>query len=259
MRNLNRGANKTSLISQEITWLLNEKYKGKVVLEAKKDIERLKAGEPVDYLIGFKKFLDCKIDLSFKPLIPRAETEFWVKQAIEEVKKRKSKVRIKCLDMFAGSGCCGIAVLKQLKNSQCDFVDIDDNCLKQIKLNLKLNGIDKKRFKVIKSDVLEKIKGQYDLILANPPYISFKNKAKIQKSVLQYEPQTALLAKDNGLFFIKKFIQLVKNFLAKNGIIYLEFDSAQKKDLEKYLKKQGFRQFEFYRDQFNQWRYLRAS
>jgi release factor glutamine methyltransferase len=259
MRILSHGLEKISVISQEITWLLNEKYGGRITKEAKKDIERLKKGEPVDYVIGHKNFLDCKIDLRYKPLIPRDETEFWVGSAIgkiADVYKIKSPNVFKCLDIFAGSGCIGIAVLKHIKKSHCDFVDIDDNALKQIRLNLKLNKIDKKRYKVIKSHVFEKVEGKYDCIFANPPYIAQGEKSKVQKSALNFEPQKALFAKDKGLFYIKKLLQQTRQFLTNNGVIYLEFDSLQKRAIKRFLEQRGCKGYNFFRDQFGKWRYL---
>ncbi|MEK7172653.1 MAG: peptide chain release factor N(5)-glutamine methyltransferase [Patescibacteria group bacterium] len=254
-------------LNQSIVWLLNEKYNGQLTSEAEKDIARLRAGEPVDYVIGYKKFLGCQIDLRYKPLIPREETEFWLGKASAEITKgrpRGGSPRA-ALDMFTGSGCCGIAVLKNISNSHCDFVDISDNCLKQIRLNLKINGIDKKRYRVIKSNIFEKLSTpsvdskRYDVILANPPYIGLAEKKKVQPSVLDFEPKQALFAKDNGLFFIKKFLSQAKNYLAPQGVIYLEFGYNQKKDIEKLLKKFDYQNFEFHKDQFSKWRYLKID
>jgi len=299
-------------LSQEIVWLLNEKYGGRLTEKAKKDITRLKNGEPVDYVIGYKNFLGCKIDLRYKPLIPREETEYLMGKVLgfifqdtlgcpsgqprscprqnfakanhailpaDAPEKQNPKPCLRILDIFAGSGCCGIAVLKNVPNSRCDFVDIEDNCLKQIRLNLKLNGITKKRYRVIKSDVFENIKGNacpergfagelsrtakrvegYDIILANPPYIAFNQINKVQKSVLNFEPKKALFTKDNGLYFIKKLLKQAKNYLAENGVIYLEFGYNQKKDITKLLKNFDYKNFEFQKDQFNKWRCLRIK
>ena len=71
-------------MEQEIRWLLEEKYKGKLTPQAKKDIAKLKKGEHVDYLIGWKPFLNCAIDLRYKPLI------FGWKQSIGQ--KRQSRM-----------------------------------------------------------------------------------------------------------------------------------------------------------------------
>jgi len=245
-------------MNQSIVWLLNEKYGGRLTKAAEEDIARLRAGEPVDFVIGYKKFCGCKIDLRFRPLIPRDETEHWIQKITEgrppSVRRRST---LRCLDIFAGSGCCGIAVLKNAPNSHCDFYDIDDNCLKQIRLNLKINNIDKKRYRVIKSDAFAKIKGRYDIILANPPYIGLAEKKKVQRSVLNFEPKQALFAKDNGLFFINKFLSQAKNYLAPEGVIYLEFGYNQKKEVEKILKRYGYQNFEFHEDQFNKWRFVK--
>lgn len=167
------------------------------------------------------------------------------------------------LDMFAGSGCCGIAVLKNAPNSHCDFCDIEDSCLKQIRLNLKINNIDEKRYRVIKSDVFEKLltssvnSKRYDLILTNPPYIGLAEKNKVQQSVLDFEPKQALFAKDKGLYFIDKFLSQAKNYLSDKGVIYLEFGYNQKKDIEKLLKKFEYKNFKFHKDQFNKWRFIK--
>lgn len=245
-------------LEQEIRWLLKEKYRNVLSDQANQDINRLEQGEHVDYLIGFVNFLDCKIDLSFRPLIPRPETECWVKHAIQQIQSQ-SKQPLRCLDMFAGSGCVGVAILKHLPRVHVDFADNDKRCLAQIRLNTSLNTISNKRYRIIQSDLFSTIKGKYDYILANPPYLATTRKQNVQSSVLENEPDHALFAGPTGLNIIKKFLAQARQHLAKQGRVYLEFDSFQKTEINKLLTKYAYSDWQFHKDQFGQWRYLMAK
>ncbi len=253
---------KKSNFNKELNLLIEEKYRGKITgskeMVFKADKKRLESNEPIDYIIGFSRFLDCKIDLSLKSMIPRPETEFWVEKAIEEISKKEKRRKVHCLDIFSGSGCIGIAVLRALKNAKVDFSDKSENCLKQAKINLKLNRIKTSRFKLIKSDIFKNIKRKYDYVFANPPYVAKSKINRVQKSVLEFEPKTALFGAKDGLFHIRRFLKEAKNHLKLGGVIYLEFDSWQKKPIEKILKKHGC-QAEFFKDQYDKWRYLKTT
>ena len=209
---------KNKNLQREISWLLKEKYSGQLTDKAIKDITRLKKGEPVDYVIGFTNFLGCRIDLSYKPLIPRIETEFWVKETLRRLTapQGKSLGKPRVLDVFAGSGCIGLAILKNIKNVKVTFTDNDKNSILQIKKNCKVNKISKNNYKIIKSDIFKNfVKQKFDFILANPPYIPVKNKYKIQESTLSYEPSKALFGGQDGLFYIEKFLSQAKDYLTE--------------------------------------------
>ncbi len=239
-------------MTKEEQWILKEKYHGKINTKYKQDLKRLKRGEPVDYIIGFKQFLGCKIDLSKKPLIPRTETEFWASKALENVRiavalKRSSEdvksivrrswghenYKIKVLDIFAGSGCIGVAMLANEPSLLCDFAEKDGKAIAQIKINIKNNFIENGRARVFKSDIFSKIKDKYDFIFANPPYIPTTRKSKVEKAVLKYEPKQALFGGKDGLLYIKKFLSQAKKHLSAGGQIFMEFDYIQQKGIDK--------------------------
>jgi len=243
---------------KEIAWLLKEKYSGKHNKKFLKDIVRLKKGEPLDYVIGFTNFLGCKIDLSQKPLIPRKETEYWTAYAAGDIKKRidNSSKSLKILDMFAGSGCIGIAIQANVPNVLCDFAEKDAKLIKQIKINLKNNFTRIPKCKLVQSDIFSKIKGKYDYILANSPYIPMKNKSKVQKSVLKYEPREALFGGPDGLKYIDKFLKQAKKHLAEYGRIYMEFDPPEEKKIEKLLLKYNYKKWWIMKDQYGKPRWV---
>ena len=239
--------------SKEIRWLLEEKYQGKKTPAFLRDLKRLKKGEHIDYLIEWKSFLNCKIDLRYRPLIPRVETEYWAEEAILKIKNKKA--RINCLDIFAGSGCIGIAFLKHIAGARVDFAEKEKKFCKQIVFNAKLNKVGRSRYRVIQSDVFSKVKGKYDYIFANPPYLAESRRQKVQKSVLAQEPHGALFGGKDGLKYIRLFLSQTKEFLTKNGVIYLEFDSFQKREIEKLFKKLNYSTWQFHKDQYGKWRY----
>jgi len=197
-----------------------------------------------------KKFINCKIDLSKKVFNPRIETEFWVKRVIKKLKKKKHKLNIKVLDIFSGSGCIGISVLKNIKKSFVCFVDIDKNAIEQIKINLKLNRILPKKYRIVKSNIFSKIKEKFDIIFANPPYVAKERLNEVQESVKKLEPKISWYGGKKGLMYIKKFLKKTKDYLKKDGIIFMEIDPLQKESIEKILKDEKYSKFKFYKDQF---------
>lgn len=218
---------------------------------------------PEEYKREKTFFLNCRINLKKKVFIPRQETEWWVKKAIENCSsliKDTKLTKPKFLDMFAGSGCIGIAILKNIKNSFVDFADIDKRAIEQINFNLKLNGISQKRYKVYRSNLFEKLKEKkYHFIFANPPYVAKERIGEVQKSVILYEPKKAILGGKGGFYYIKKFLNLAKTHLTEKGKIFMEFDPFQKIEIEKILKKEGYKNFIFFKDQFKKFRFLRVD
>ena len=202
---------------------------------------------PEDYIIGWTDFLGIKINLKYKPLIPRVETIFWVERELPNLKDKK-----RILDIFSGSGCLGLYLLKNIPNAKVDFSDISDNCIKQIKYNLKINKL--KANKVIQSDIFKNISSKYDLIVANPPYVP--SKRKLPKSVTKYESDYVFAGTD-GLKYIKPFLKQSLNFIQKNGILLMEIDDTQKKSITQILKKLNLKNFEFLKDQYKRLRVLK--
>ncbi len=205
------------------------------------------------------EFLNCQINFSEHNFLPRSETEFWVGKALKKIIKLRA---LGVLDIFAGTGCIGISILKAAKQANVDFVDIDEKAIKQIKINLKLNKIPKNRYRTFQSDLFKRLAPdrarKYDFVFANPPYVALDRISEVQKEVLKREPLVALFAGKDGMVMIEKFFKQVKNYLKPAGKIFLEFDPLQKAKIEKIAKKEGIKVV-FRKDQFGKYRWLEGK
>ena len=229
---------------RELQWLRDEKYAGNEPPAFHDDVERLKKGEPLDYIIGNAPFLGCTINLSFRPLIPRAETEYWVERALKTI---PSSTPVRILDIFAGSGCIGIALAKHRPNATVDLAELDANALKQIKKNILLNKV--KNAKTFKSDAFNHITKTYEYIFANPPYIA-PDATDVQPTVKDWEPSIALYADDNGLAVINETIARGHEHLTPGGTLYIEHGPRQSKAIAAYAKQFPYARVTTLKDQY---------
>ena len=165
-------------------------------------------------------FLGAKIYLDSHPLIPRTETEWWVELAIKEIAKKPTP---RVLDLFAGSGCIGVAVLKHVPDAHVDFGEIEECHCPTIQKNIAANA-DLVRTNVIQTDVWSHITDQYDFVLANPPYLAQSRIERIQGSVLEYEPPEALFANDDGFALIAETFVRLPDHLTPGGQCWIEHE-----------------------------------
>ena len=124
--------------------------------------------------------------------------------------------KINILDIGTGSGAISI-VLKDKLNSMVTGCDISDKALKMALNNAKINNLD---INYVKSDIFSNINGKFDVIVSNPPYIS-RNEV-IMDSVKKYEPNIALYADNEGLYFYEIIIKNAKKFLNDKFLIAFE-------------------------------------
>lgn len=232
----------------EKEWILRDKYNGVPSQEFEYDLERLNKGEPVAYIIGWAPFLGVKIYLDSKPLIPRPETEYWVSKAIEDIQKSSIK-EPRILDLCAGSGCIGVAILKAIPDARVDFSEIDLDHHDTILKNITENKIETSRTHIFSGDLFENIVEKYDFILSNPPYIDPGLQSRIEKSVREFEPALALLGGVDGMVIIEKILRNSPKYLRQGGKLYLEHEPEQALKIKTILSGQSFH------DQFDLVRY----
>ncbi|MEE0889322.1 MAG: peptide chain release factor N(5)-glutamine methyltransferase [Bacteroidales bacterium] len=196
-------------------------------------IKDLKKERPLQQILGYCEFLDVKINLNHKVLIPRVETEEITQRIIQENKGRRN---LKIADLCCGSGCIAIALKKAFPNSNVYAYDISEEAIEQSKENANLN---KEKIFFFKENIFEnKEKNQeFDIIVSNPPYVRESEKSLMKNNVLLYEPHLALFVSDEDpLIFYKQILDFCNRNLAKNGKIYMEINENLAKETELLFK-----------------------
>lgn len=212
--------------------------------------KKLESGIPVQYIIGNVDFYGNVINVDERVLIPRFETENLVAKTINYAKKIFSN-SISIVDLGTGSGCIAITLKKEL-DSRVVAIDISQDALNLAKENAVNNNVEIE-FKL--GNMREILPEKYDLIISNPPYIP--NDGFVAKIVRDNEPNLALFAEDNGLFYYKKILSYAFDCLNKPGLIAFEIGDNQKELLEEYLKN-NFNEikYQFETDLVGLYRYL---
>jgi release factor glutamine methyltransferase len=196
-------------------------------------IKDLKKERPLQQILGYCEFLDVKINLKHKVLIPRVETEEITQRIIQENKGRKN---LKIADLCCGSGCIAIALKKAFPDSNVYAYDISEEAIEQSKENANLN---KEKIFFFKENIFQnKEKNQeFDIIVSNPPYVRESEKSLMKNNVLLYEPHLALFVSDEDpLIFYKQILDFCNRNLAKNGKIYMEINENLAKETELLFK-----------------------
>lgn len=252
-------------------------------------VERIKGGEPVQYVVGSSLFCGIRIDVSASVLIPRPETEELAEIVIEQVEAKKAKVqeqggkalnredevlnrdnkeaikreqlpnpreRLRIMDTCTGSGCLAIAIKKALPESEVCACDISESALALAQHNAQKNDCE---IEFLKADLLrgDLPDGEYDIIVSNPPYVMEKEKAEMAKTVLDYEPALALFVKDDDpLVFYKSLAQWSKRALKENGLLACEINGKLPVETADCFLDCGFRALTIRKDLFDKPRFL---
>lgn len=235
-------------------WLLDEKYNGEETTAYTQDKERLALGEPLAYVIGWQPFLGLKIYLDSRPLIPRAETEWWT-ELVLNASTTNSQLTI--LDLCAGSGAIGCAALAKLPNAHVYFGELDPAHEATILKNIRENNLDASRTNARIGDLFEPFSNmQFDVIAVNPPYVPTDRVLPV--SVADYDPALALLAGDDGLDIIRRIATELPKHLTKNGTAWIECDREHAEASRVLFTAQGFNA-EIHNDQYDKPRIIVVS
>ena len=195
--------------------------------------ERL-TGRPLWYIIGDVDFCGCKIKVDERVLIPRPETEELAEIAIKAVEEGD-----KVLDMCTGSGCLAIAIAKGCagKNISVTAADVSDAALMLAKENANLNSA---VVHFVQTDLFENIRGRFNIIVCNPPYIRTEEVAALAREVKDFEPRIALDGGEDGLDFYRRLAKDINRYVARGGMLILEVGEDQAADVLRIFEKRDY-------------------
>ena len=225
--------------------------------EKLEELMRIKAarenGEPVAYLTGERGFYECVFSVSPDTLIPRADTETLVEEAVADIAETfEDRPEIRILDLCCGTGCIGISVAKVLSEvfDKVTLVLSDvsekamDVCRKNAKALIEEDNIE---VEFNTGNLFEGLDGVFDAVLSNPPYIATSVIPTLEKQV-QFEPVLALDGGADGLDFVRKIAASAKDHLVPGGILQMEIGYDQGKQARDILRKEGYRKISVIKD-----------
>ena len=219
---------KRSELGEERMVTLAESKKIKAIID-----ERL-TGRPLWYIIGDTEFYGCKIKVDERALIPRPETELFAELTVKAVEDG-----FKVLDMCTGSGCIAVSVAKNCADKRVSVTaaDLSDAAIMLAKENAQLNGV---KVDFVQSDLFRSVRGRFNIIVCNPPYIKSGDIPNIQKEVREYEPKIALDGGEDGLEFYRRIAKSVRSYLARDGILLLECGEGQTEEILKLFERRDY-------------------
>lgn len=201
-------------------------------------IQRRKKKEPIAYIINKKEFWKDIFFVNNSVLIPRPDSEVIIETAIKYFPNQNKNLKI--LDLGTGSGCLIISLLREFKNSKGVGIDLDIKAIEVARKNKNIL-LNDDRLKLYHSDFSKYNTKNYDLVVCNPPYISTLLKDKLIKDVQDFEPESALFAKEDGLSCYKIVLNNLIKYENKKQLVIFEFGYNQLKSLYKLLKNSNFK------------------
>jgi release factor glutamine methyltransferase len=201
-------------------------------------MERRIKNEPIAYITGEKEFYSRLFSVNRNALIPRPETELLVE---ETLKAAQGMERPAILDIGTGSGCVAVTLACELKDAKIYGADVSPGAIALAYENAGRHIPSKDKIQFIRGNLAVPFKNDaFDIVISNPPYISEAEFKALPPEIKDYEPCNALIAGEDGLYFIRKIISGVGNVLKSGGWCLLEIGAGQSPAVKTLFGQAGF-------------------
>ncbi len=210
----------------------------------KQDFEKLKAGEPIQYILGKGPFYGREFLVNEHTLIPRNETE----ELVHLIIKENPQSGLKILDIGTGTGCIPISLDLEMKSPEVYGIDISEKALELAQKNGELL---KSNVSFLKCDILNEMPnvGELDILVSNPPYVPEGEKSEMHRNVLDFEPELALFVPDEDpLLFYRVIAEKGKLLLKPGGKLYFEIHERFGSEVAELLTSLGYQDVKLVRD-----------
>lgn len=200
---------------------------------------------PLQQLTGEQDFMGLTFSVNEHVLIPRQDTEILVEEVLKELHDR-----MRILDMCTGSGCILLSLLHYSNDCEGLGVDLSAEALEVAGRNvLKVLTPEKaEHAHFLQSDLFEKVKGKFEIIVSNPPYIASAEIEKLMPEVRDREPRMALDGTEDGLHFYRRIIKEAGKHLVNSGMLFFEIGYDQGQAVSELMRAQGYREVQVVQD-----------
>ena len=209
--------------------ILKRNFQGEALLAA---ISRRAKREPMSHILGWRDFWKDRYVVSADVLDPRPDSELFLELIGEGFEE------LQILDLGTGSGALGLSALRQFPNARATLVDVSERALEIANMNAKNLGL-LAQIECLQSDWFTNVKGKFNIILCNPPYIS-ESEMLERDPELSFEPPIALTPGGNGLAPYKTIAENLSEFLEEGGRAYFEHGHLQQPDIVAIFEAQGY-------------------
>ncbi len=212
--------------------------------------ERLRAHEPLQYVLGEAPFYGRTFRVDSRVLIPRFDTEILIEEALRKIDERLAQgtEKLRVLDLCTGSGCIAVTLLEERPCITADASDLSPDALDLARSNEAFVTGHEGRIRWIHSDLFEKITERYDLIVTNPPYVSEPVIATLDPEVREHEPQLALSGGRDGLDVIRRIAGEAGAHLREQGVLLMEIGDEQGPDVLRIFGEKGYKDLRILKD-----------